>query len=95
MRVEGHLMAREKSPAEEHTREEPLVIWTDDNAKLEVFAESGGVSMGSPARISNPQWIVRARGVEYAGWGEATIYDTERDILVKAAKWWDAKRETL
>jgi len=88
-------MAREKSPAEEHTREEPLVIWTDDNAKLEVFAESGGVSMGGPARISNPQWIVRANGVEYAGWGEATLEDSERDVMANAIAWWNRKRRAL
>jgi len=68
------------------------VIWTDDNTKLEVFAESSGVSTSGPARISNAQWIVRARGVEYLGWGEATVYDNEREVLANAVAWWAEKR---
>ena len=44
-------------------------IWTDDNTKLEVFAQSGGVSSGGVAR-NNPHWVVRANGTEYLGWGE-------------------------
>jgi hypothetical protein len=91
-------MEREKSPAEEHTRDEPLVIWTDDNTRLEVFAESGGVASvagDNVARISNPQWIVRVDGVEQGGWGEATIYDNERDVRTRALQWWDGKRSKL
>jgi hypothetical protein len=81
----------EKSPAEAYTRDEPLVIWTDDNTKLEVFAESGGVASvagGAVARIANPQWIVRAKGVERAGWGEATIYESLTDVRENALRWW-------
>jgi hypothetical protein len=88
-------MAREKSPAEEYTRDEPLVIWTDDNTKLEVFAESGGVASvagNNVARISNPQWIVRAKGVERGGWGEATLDDTERDVKANAVRWWETNK---
>lgn len=85
-------MARVKSPAEEYTRDEPMVIWTDDNAKLEVFAESGGVASvagGNVARISNPQWIVRVKGVERVGWGEATIYQSLADVQSSALRWWE------
>ena len=87
-------MAHEKGPAKEFTRDEPLVIWTDDNTKLEVFAEAGGVSASGPARISNPQWIIRAKGVERAGWGEATLADNERDVRAKAVRWWNETRES-
>ena len=88
-------MAREKSPAEEFTRDEPLVIWTDDNTKLEVFAETVGVASfadNNVARISNAQWVVRANSVERAGWGEATIYQSMRDVQTNALRWWGQHR---
>lgn len=87
-------MAREKSPAEEHTREEPLVVWIDGN-KLEVWAEAGGVSSSGPARIANAQWIVRANGVERAGWGEATLEDSDPDVREALQAWWRAHEEEL
>jgi hypothetical protein len=82
-------MTPEKSPAQDYTRDKPLILWTDDNStKLEVFAESGGVSSSATARVSNPQWIVRVNGLERAGWGEATIYDTEWDVRTNALGWY-------
>jgi hypothetical protein len=71
------------------------VIWIDGATKLEVFAESGGVSSSGPARISGPHWIVRANSVEHAGWGEASLDDTERDVKASAVAWWNAHARTL
>lgn len=88
-------MTLEKSPAETYRRGEPLVIWTDDNTKLELWAESGGVASvadGQVARSSNPEWSVRAKGTEYALGMEATLNDTERDVTDRALRWWNEKR---
>jgi hypothetical protein len=82
----------EKSPAEEFTRDEPMVIWADGAVKLEVFAESGGVASvagDNVARIRNPQWIVRVHDVERGGWGEATIYQTLAEVQTSALRWWE------
>ena len=83
-------MTHEKSPAEEYTREEPLVVWMDGAVRLEAFAEAGGVSASGPARISNPQWIVRANGVERGGLGEATLEQTDRDVRDDLTRWYRA-----
>ena len=88
---------KEKSPAELHHRDKPMVVQTADGAKLEVWAESGGVASvagGVQARISNPEWLIRAKGVEYALDMEATIYDSEDWVRDRALAWWEKKRET-
>lgn len=62
-----------------------------------MFVETVGVASvagGSVARISNPHWIIKAKGVEYGVW-EATPSEAERDILSRAIAWWTAKRDAL
>ena len=87
-------MAREKTQAEEHPRDDPLVIWTLDFAKLELFVDPVGVATGGNVTpIDNPRWTIRVKGFEYLDW-EATVDERERDVQARALAWWDSKKGT-
>lgn len=84
-------MTYEKGPAEEYTRDDPMVIWTADHTKLELFTVAAGVSSAGDAMPSNAGWVIRVGGADHRGW-EASVTETERDVQAKALEWWEQKR---
>jgi len=68
-----------------YKRVEPMTVWMDGRAKLELYVETGGVASiagpdAPPARVTGPQWTVRENGVERALGLPADISQTEADI---------------